>query len=131
MKLMNKVSQFLKLAKTKKGAWLLLFLLGLQGFAWGQTVTLDTINPGCTTTDGKITITVNSGTANYTYELWDGTTKIFNNTNTSNATHAFTGLSPKKYLVKVYHKAPTSNLLIKSEYVDLKRLDLILFDNKK
>ena len=123
MKLMYKISQLLKLAKTKKGAWLLLFLLGLQGFAWGQAVTLDTINPGCSVTDGKITATVTSGVANYTYELWDGATKISNATNTSSVSHSFTGLDAKKYLVKVFHKVSVSNILIKSEYVDLKRLD--------
>jgi len=120
---MNKISQFLKLTKTMKGAWLLLFLLGLQGFAWGQAVTLDTINPGCSLTDGKITVTITSGVANFTYELWDGASKISNLTNSSNTTHSFTGLDAKKYLVKVYDKVSTTNVLIKNEYVDLKRLN--------
>ena len=120
---MYKISQFLKLAKTIKGAWLLLFLLGLQGFAWGQAVTLDTINPGCSLTDGKITVTITSGVANFTYELWDGASKISNLTNTSNTTHSFTGLDAKKYLVKVYDRVSTTNVLIKNEYVDLKRLN--------
>ena len=131
MKLINKVSQFLKLAKTMKGAWLLLFLLGLQGFAWGQTVTLDTINPDCSGPNGKITCTITSGVANYTYELWDGATKISSSANTSSATHSFTGLGSKKYLVKVYEKVSTSNLLIKNNYVDLKKLGLLLLNNKK
>ncbi len=120
MKLINKASQFLKLAKTMKGAWLLLFLLGLQGFASGQVV-FDTLNPGCTATDGSIKITVTGSTSTNTFEIYNGSTLIANYTGTNNP-HIFNGLDTIKYLVKVFDN---SSALISSEYVSLKRLDFV------
>ncbi len=120
MKLMNKTSQFLKLAKTMKGAWLLLFLLGLQGFSWGQVV-FDTLNPSCTATDGSIKITVTGSTSTNTFEIYDGSTLVANYTGTNNP-HIFNGLDAIKYLVKVFDNSST---LISSDYISLKRLDFV------
>jgi len=113
MKLMNKVSQFLKLAQTMKGAWLLLFLLGLQSFAWGQAAfTLSATNPSCSpSVSGSIQISVTSGTPNYTYNLYLGTgttTLIISSGSILNNTYTFTGLNAADYTVEVIDNTGTT-----------------------
>jgi len=109
---MKKTGQFLKLAKMKKGAWLLLFLLGLQGFAWGQAAfNISVTNPSCTpTASGSIKIDVTSGTPKYTYNLYLGTgttTLIISSGSISNNTYTFTGLNAADYTVEVLDNTGT------------------------
>ena len=113
MKLMYKVGQLSKLAKTMKGAWLLLFLLGLQGFAWGQaSFNLTVSNPTCTpvATSGSIQVSISSGTPNYTYNLYLGTgtsTLITTISSTSSVNHTFTGLNAGDYTIEVIDNSGT------------------------
>ena len=111
MKLINKVSQFLKLAKTMKGAWLLLFLLGLQGFAWG--VTLSVINPTCSpVAKGSIKVTANANVwYTYTFKLFLGTgttTLLSNSGSTASNVWFFTNLNSGDYTIEVVDNSVTT-----------------------
>ncbi len=124
MKLMNKIGWSSGLTKLKKEAWLLLFFLSLQGLAWGQaTVSYDTTNADCSSSNGSITINVSSGVANYKYEIYDlATSALITSTSTSSNSNVFSSLVNKYYIIKVYDNNGSN--LIKTQNVYLKELSV-------
>ncbi len=123
MKIVNKIGQTNWLSKRKRETWLMLFFLTLQGFAWGQaTITYDSINANCSSSDGSITLNVTNGTPNYSYEIYDANTLVLitSTTNTASTTHIFSSLSNTNYIVKVYDNGGTT--LIYSHPIYLKEL---------
>ena len=104
MKIVNKISQSSWLRKLKKETWLMLFFLTLQGLAWGQPViSISTVNPVCTPSpvDGKINVSVTSGSPNYTYNLLLGATTISTSGSVSSTTFSFNGIAAGNYTVNV------------------------------
>jgi len=104
MKIVNKFSQLSWLRKLKKETWLMLFFLTLQGLAWGQAVINVTLtNPVCSPSavDGEIKIDIISGSPNYNYEVFVGTTLVYSSGSTSNITQTFSNVPAGNYIVKV------------------------------